>query len=93
MGAPPAKVAAVRLPGLEYVTTAWLQKRAPQVKSLSSSTSVSADGNKRVKLKALVAGEERETFVDYSEANFYYDGQRENVNRQRKVTALLQVGR
>ena len=58
--APPAKVAAVRLAGLEYVTSAWLQRRAPQVKSLRVLAGISADGNKCIVLKALVAGEERE---------------------------------
>ena len=92
-GAPPSKVAAVRLAGLEYVTTAWLQRRAPEVKSLSASAGVSADGSKCITLKALVAGEEREAVVDYSTDGLgeYYDGQRENVNRKREETALLQV--
>ena len=30
-GAPPVKVAAVRLAGLEFVSSAWLQRHAPQV--------------------------------------------------------------
>ena len=89
--APPAKVAAVRLAGLQHVTTAWLQRRAPQINSLSISTGKNADGNTRVTLKALVGGEVREAFVHYSEDGFYYDGQRENINRKREETALLQL--
>ena len=86
--APPAKVAAVRLAGLQHVTAAWLQRRAPQISSLSTSTGKDADGNTLVTLKALVGGEEREAFVHYFE-EFYYDGHRENINRKREETALL----
>ena len=82
--APPAKVAAVRLAGLQHVTTAWLQRRTPQIiNSLSISTGKDADGNARINRK-------REAFVHYSE-EFYYDGQRENINRKREETALLQL--
>ena len=88
--APPAKVAAVRLAGLQHVTAAWLQRRAPQISSLSTSTGKDADGNTLVTLKALVGGEEREAFVHYSE-EFDYDGLRENVHRKREETALLQL--
>ena len=59
--------------------------------NVSASSGVNAEGSKRITLKALIAGEEREAVVDYSTAGFYYDGQRENVNRKREETALLQV--
>ena len=46
---------------------------------------------KRIKLKALVAGEEREASVEFSNDGLYYAGQRENVNRKREEIALLQL--
>ena len=60
--------------------------------SLSASTSVTADGIKRVMLKARVAGEDREALVDYSSEGFYYDGQHHgSCIRNRERSALLQL--
>ena len=94
-GAPPAKVVApaVYVAALDYVTTAWLQRHAPQITNLSASTGVMNDGSKRVFLKALVAGEEREASVDYSLDSLQQqdDEGRKGAHRKREEAALLQL--
>ena len=84
-GAPPVRVAAVRIAGLECVTTRWLQQHAPQVRSLSASTGVNDFGDKCVTLKAQVAGEERKALVHYSSEDSA------NCIRKREETALLEL--
>ena len=73
--APPSKVAAVCIPGLKHVTTAWLQRNAPQIAALSvSELEVAVGEAKRVELMATVSGEERKAIVDYGNGDFCLSG-------------------
>ena len=84
--APPAKVAAVRVAGLKYVTTAWLQRHAPQISSLSVSA-----GEQRAHLKALVANRERQVWVDYSPTLVADFDSLDRILRRREEAGLLEL--
>ena len=95
VGAPPTKVVAraVHVAALDYVTTAWLQRHAPEITSLSASNVEMSDGSRRVFLNALVAGEEREASVDYSVDGLMQqdDAGRKAALRHREQAALLKL--
>ncbi len=94
--APPAKVAAVRIPGLNYVTTAWLKRRVPEIVSLSVSEpedldAASGEQRQRV-LTATVEtsdGEEEreELLITYDHG----DRREGSSNRAREECALLRL--
>ena len=98
---PPAKVAAVRVPGLDYLTTAWLRRRVPEVVSLQVSEPVEfgvgqglrEDAGKCRQLTAVLVGATGEEESRETTLTTYKDGDFGNgsSNRMREELAVLRL--
>ena len=103
--APPAKRPAVRVAGLDYVTTAWLKQHAPEILSLSVSEPEEVDGGKRRLLRATVefydfdeeacrfdiCSELEREEVECEEMLLTYDNGEVSTKRAREENALLRL--